>query len=196
MSAVHDAMHGAALHAHVARCRDALDELDAQTPRLARWAHELYDRLSCGHRLLVAGNGGSAALAQHLTAELVGRYCDERRPFSAIALTADTAALTAIGNDYGYQAAFARQVLAHARGGDVVLLLSTSGRSPNLVEAARAAASVGAAVWAMTGPAPNPLSARVDDAVSFDTPATATVQEVQQVAVHLLCLEFDRLVLA
>jgi len=170
--------------------------MDEQAPKLALWAHELHERLSGGHRLLVAGNGGSAALAQHLTAELVGRFRDERQPFSAIPLCGDIAALTAIGNDYGYESAFARQVAAHGRAGDIVLLLSTSGRSANLLEAAQTGAVLGATCWALTGPTPNPLAAMTDDSIAVDANDTATVQEVQQVAIHLLCLSFDSLVAA
>ena len=99
-----------------------------------RWGRELAEVLPAGGRLLVAGNGGSAAEAQHLAAELVGRYRPDRPPFSAIALNTDTSALTAIANDYGADEIFARQVCAHGRWGDVCLLMSTSGRSPNLLD--------------------------------------------------------------
>ena len=112
-----------------------------------------------GQRLLAAGNGGSAAEAQHLTAELVGRFDGERVPFSAISLHAETSAVTAIANDYGFEELFARQVRAHGRSGDVLMLLSTSGKSPNLLRAAEAAARLNITTWALTGPAPNPLAA-------------------------------------
>ncbi len=180
-----------AVRAHVARCRRALDGLERDLDRVVTWAHELHRGLCAGHKLLVAGNGGSAALAQHLTAELVGRYCDDRRPYAAVPLCGDIAAVTAIGNDYGFEQAFARQVEALALPGDFVLLLSTSGRSPNLLNAARAAQALGATTWAMTGPAPNPLAAIVDDCIACDGDETATVQEVQQVAVHAVCLVID-----
>jgi D-sedoheptulose 7-phosphate isomerase len=146
--------------------------------------------------LLAAGNGGSAAQAQHLTAELVGRYRADRPPFSAICLTAETSSLTAIANDYPADELFARQVEAHGRPGDVLVLLSTSGRSPNAVAAARRARECGIAVLAMTGPVPNPLVAAADDAVSIDSPWTATVQECHLVALHLVCAAFDTAVLA
>ena len=147
-------------------------------------------------RLLAAGNGGSAAQAQHLTAELVGRYRADRPPFSAICLTAETSSLTAIANDYPADELFARQVEAHGRPGDVLVLLSTSGRSPNAVAAARRARDCGITVLAMTGPAPNPLAAAADDAVCIDSPWTATVQECHLVALHLVCAAFDAAVLA
>lgn len=164
---------------------------EAHSAHVTAWGEELAEALHGGGRLLAAGNGGSAAQAQHLTAELVGRYQADRRPYSAIALHADTSAVTAIGNDYGYADVFARQVTAHGRPGDVVLLLSTSGRSENLVNAALAGRRAGLRVWALTGPAPNPLAAAADDALCVAAATTATVQEVHLVAVHLLCEAFD-----
>jgi D-sedoheptulose 7-phosphate isomerase len=175
---------------HLDSLQDTLITLRAQASRLERWGAVLAERLGGGTRLLAAGNGGSAAEAQHLTAELVGRFDGERRPFSALALCADTSSLTAIGNDYGYHEVFARQITAHARARDVVVLLSTSGRSRNLLHAARAARAAGATLWAMTGPCPNPLANLVDDAVCLPG-STANVQEAQLVAVHLICQAFE-----
>ncbi len=146
---------------------------------------------SGGGRLLAAGNGGSAAEAQHLTAELVGRYRDERIPLSAIALCAESAAVTAIGNDYGAEEMFARQVRAHGRPGDVLIALSTSGRSPNVLAAADAAAATGMVTWALTGAPGNPLALRADDCLAVDSPHTATVQEIHLIAIHLLCAAVD-----
>jgi D-sedoheptulose 7-phosphate isomerase len=183
---------------HVASLATALGSLTAQVGALDRWGRLLADVL-CGSgrgRLLAAGNGGSAAQAQHLTAELVGRYRAERPPFSAICLTAETSTLTAIANDYPADELFARQVEAHGRPGDVLVLLSTSGRSPNAVAAAGRARDCGITVLALTGPAPNPLAAAADDAVSIDSPWTATVQECHLVALHLVCAAFDAAVLA
>jgi phosphoheptose isomerase len=147
--------------------------------------------LERGGRVLVAGNGGSAAQAQHLTSELVGRYRDDRRPLSALCLHADTSSVTAIVNDYGADAVFSRQLLAHGRPGDIFVGLSTSGRSPNLLEAMGAARDIGARRYALTGPAPNPLAGLADDVVAVEATATATVQEVHQVVVHLLCAAVD-----
>ncbi|GAB3886892.1 SIS domain-containing protein [Kibdelosporangium lantanae] len=144
-----------------------------------------------GGRLLACGNGGSAAEAQHLTGELVGRFRDERPPLSAIALHADTSAGTAIVNDYGEHELFARQVRAHGRPGDVLVCLSTSGTSQNVVAAAKAAHELGLTVWALTGPAPNPLAALCDDAVTVEAPTTATVQEIHLALVHALCAALD-----
>lgn len=175
---------------HLESLTPALSSLHAQAGQLAGWGTELAVRLMAGHRLLVAGNGGSAAEAQHLTAELVGRFDGEREAFSAIALHADTSALTAIGNDYGFEELFARQVRGHARRGDILLLLSTSGRSINLLRAAEAGRRIGAATWALTGAAPNPLAFACDDAVTIDA-EPANVQEAHLIALHAMCRTFD-----
>jgi len=164
-----------------------MERLLADVHRLELWGEHLAVVLTTGGRLLAVGNGGSAAQAQHLTSELVGRYVHERRPLSALALHAESSSVTAILNDYGADDVFARQVLAHGRPGDVLLALSTSGRSPNLVRAACAARDVGLTVWALTGPCPNPLAELADDNVAVDTARTAVVQEVHQLAVHLVC---------
>jgi phosphoheptose isomerase len=175
--------------AHVAALLEALPLLDPD--QLDSWGTRLADVLVGGGRLLVAGNGGSAAQAQHLTAELVGRYRDDRPALSAIALHAETSAVTAISNDYGYDHVFARQVQAHGRPGDVFLGMSTSGRSPNILAAMEAAREGGLTVWAMTGNGPNPMSEGSDEALVVQAPATATVQEVHQVALHLVCAAVD-----
>jgi phosphoheptose isomerase len=175
--------------AHVRALLDALPALD--TDRLDAWGVHLASVLVGGGRLLCAGNGGSAAQAQHLTSELVGRYRDERRPFSALALHAETSSVTAIGNDYGADDVFARQVRAHGREGDVLVALSTSGRSPNVLAAVAAARECGLTAWGLTGRSPNPLAEACDDAIVVDAPYTATVQEVHQVVVHLLCAAVD-----
>jgi D-sedoheptulose 7-phosphate isomerase len=182
-----------AIAEHVRAAIPVLAALELESPRLARWAMRLAERLEAGGRLLIAGNGGSAAEAQHLSAEFVGRFRTERQPYAAIALNCDSSAVTAIGNDYGYQEVFARQVRAHARTGDIVLLLSTSGASANLVAAARASAESGAVSWAITGPPPNPLATACDDAITLPG-AAANVQEAELVALHALCVAFDALV--
>jgi phosphoheptose isomerase len=176
---------------HVAALVHTLGRIGEDVDRLHEWGAQLADVLVSGGRLLAVGNGGSAAQAQHLTSELVGRYVDERPPFSALALHAETSSVSAIANDFGYDEVFARQVRAHGRAGDVLLALSTSGRSPNVLAAARVGRAHGLTVWALTGPDPSPLAEEVDDHVSVDAPATATVQEVHQVLLHLLCAAVD-----
>jgi D-sedoheptulose 7-phosphate isomerase len=164
--------------------REAATVLDGWGARLARI-------LGDGGRLLVAGNGGSAAGAQHLTAELVGKLRDDRAPLSAIALHADSSSTSAIANDYGFAEVYARQVRAHGRPGDVLLLMSISGRSPNLLAAAGAGTEAGLRTWAFTGPVPNPLAARCAEALAVPSPQPQVVQELHLVAAHLLCAYVD-----
>jgi D-sedoheptulose 7-phosphate isomerase len=164
----------------------------AAAETLARWGTDLARHLGHGGLLLVAGNGGSAAEAQHLAAELVGKLREDRRPLSAIALTPDSSAVTAIGNDYGFDQIFARQVHAHGRPGDVLLLMSTSGRSPNLLAAADAAAEVGIRTWAFTGPGPNPLADACDEALCCPAADSQVVQELHLISVHVMCEYVDR----
>ncbi|WP_059006051.1 D-sedoheptulose-7-phosphate isomerase [Streptomyces specialis] len=188
-------MHASrAAHDHCVSLQDALrdfrDDADG-LDRAVEWGRHLAGVLPFGGRLLAAGNGGSAAQAQHLTAELVGRYAEGRPPYSAISLHAETSSVTAIGNDYGFDEVFARQVAAHGRPGDVLVLMSTSGRSDNLLSAATAGRAAGLRVWAMTGPAPNPLAAQADAVLSISSPSSATVQEAHLVALHVLCEAFD-----
>lgn len=176
---------------HLAALAGQLSALECEVERIEGWGRTLGRALLEGRRLLAVGNGGSAAQAQHLTAELVGRYCDDRIPFSAIALHADTSSLTAIANDYGMHEAFARQVRAHGRRGDILVALSTSGRSPNVLASVAAAQELGVTAWGISGPRPNPLAELCDDALIVDSPANPTVQEVHLVVVHLLCAAVD-----
>lgn len=178
----------------VEHARATMDALESSRPALdlaESWGRRLVPVLTAGHRLLVAGNGGSAAEAQHLTAELVGRFRTDRPAFSAIALHAETSSMSAILNDYGAHEVFARQVDAHGRPGDVLVLLSTSGRSPNLLHAARRGTARGLTTWALTGPAPNPLAEICAETAAVDAGTTAAIQEVHLVAVHVLCAAFD-----
>jgi D-sedoheptulose 7-phosphate isomerase len=121
----------------------------------------------------------------------VGRFLHDRRPLSAIALHADTSTLTAITNDYGGHESFARQVFAHGRSGDVLIALSTSGASRNVVSAAKAAHEIGMTAWALTGPAPNTLAAVCDDAIAVEATSAATVQEIHLAIVHAICIAID-----
>ena len=179
-------------HEHLLELSKALDRFGDCVDLVDGWGCRLASVLDAGGRLLAAGNGGSAAQAQHLTAELVGRYREDRKPFSAICLTAETSSLTAIGNDYPACELFARQVEAHGRPGDVLVLLSTSGTSENVVEAARRGREGGLHVWAMTGPLPNPLAEQASESCAVDAPYTATVHELHLVALHILCGALDR----
>jgi phosphoheptose isomerase len=176
---------------HLRSLARALEDLDRDLSRVDDWGRRLGEVLISGGRLLAAGNGGSAAQAQHLTGELVGRYRDDRAPLSAIALHAETSSLTAIGNDYGAEEAFARQVRAHGRPGDVLIALSTSGTSPNVIAAVEAANEMELETWALAGSASCPLAELSDEAVCVEAPSAATVQECHLVAIHLLCAAVD-----
>ena len=181
------------LHRHLPLLRRALTDLERQAALVERWGAHLAGVLGAGGRLIAAGNGGSAAEAQHLTAELVGRFeTPDRRPLSAIALCAETSSLTAIGNDFGFDQAFSRQVTAHGRAGDVLVLLTTSGRSTNLIAAANAGREAGLTVWAMTGPVPNPVADLADEVLAIDVPSATAVQEAHLVAVHAVCAALER----
>jgi D-sedoheptulose 7-phosphate isomerase len=183
------------IEAHFDALREAVRRNGAEAARLRRWGGRLAGVLSGGGRLLACGNGGSAAEVQHLTGELVGRFRDERIPLSAIALHADTSALTAIANDYGDEEMFARGVRAHGRPGDVLVALSTSGASQNVLAAAKAAHDVGMVTWALTGRGPNELAAMCHDAICVDAASTATVQEIHLMLIHGLCMALDDVLL-
>ena len=184
-------MDPSTLDQHLTALASAIVPYRAAAGRLERWGGLLARHLGEGGRLLVAGNGGSAAEAQHLAAELVGRLRGERIPLSAIALTPDSSAVTAISNDYGYEEVFARQVRAHGRPGDVLIVMSTSGRSPNLVRAVHAAREIGMRTWAMAGPGRSPLAEACDEALCCPGDSQV-VQELHLVSVHVMCEYVDQ----
>jgi D-sedoheptulose 7-phosphate isomerase len=150
--------------------------------------------LANGGKLLIAGNGGSAADAQHIAAELVGRYKRERAAMPAIALTTDTSALTAIGNDYGFEAIFARQVQALGHPGDVLMAISTSGRSPNILRALDAARDGKLTTIGLTGETGADFARHCDITVAAPSAETALIQQLHIAAGHAMCdyLERDR----
>ena len=154
---------------------------------IAAAADALRQALREGRTVLVCGNGGSAADAQHFAAELVGRFTRERRAWPAMALTTDTSALTAIGNDYGFDRVFARQVEAHGRPGDVLLGISTSGGSPNVLAAVETAKARGLVTIALTGRDGGALGRAVDIHLNVPSPSTARSQEVHCTLLHVLC---------
>jgi D-sedoheptulose 7-phosphate isomerase len=148
--------------------------------------------LQAGGKVLLLGNGGSAADAQHIAAELVGRYKAERRGLPAVALTTDTSALTAIANDYGYDRVFARQVEALAKPGDVVVGISTSGNSPSVVEALGAAERAGCTTVALTGRDGGRIGRLADVHLNIPHDDTARVQEAHITLGHILCELVER----
>jgi D-sedoheptulose 7-phosphate isomerase len=156
-------------------------------PDLLRAADALIAAYKAGRKALFFGNGGSAADAQHLAAEFVGRYLHDRRPLPGIALNVNTSTLTAIGNDYGYQEVFARQLEALAIAGDVVVGLSTSGTSGNVVEAIRRARQLGLFTIALTGASGGALKGLVDVLIAVPSEQTPRIQECHILAGHALC---------
>ncbi len=177
------------------RAREGLGRLAAlvqqvaaeQGDAIARLAERYTRTLAGGGTLFFAGNGGSAADAQHLAAEYVVRYARSRKALPAIALTTDTSLLTACGNDLGFDEVFARQVEALVGPDDLLVLHSTSGESPNVVRAAQAAKARGAAVVALLGKGGGPVRALVDDALVVPSDETAHIQEVHLAVEHLIC---------
>ncbi|MEK6798386.1 MAG: SIS domain-containing protein [Planctomycetota bacterium] len=174
----------------------AVESLIAHVPLLERIADRIIDCFDRGGRLYLLGNGGSAADAQHIAAELVGRFKADRKPLPAVALTTDTSNLTAIGNDLGFDRVFARQVEALVTGVDVVWALSVSGRSPNVLAACEAARHGGACIIGFSGRNGDPLEALTDLCFRADHDQSDRVQEVHLLAYHLVCERIERHYLA
>jgi D-sedoheptulose 7-phosphate isomerase len=151
-----------------------------------RIADRLAAMFRSGGKLLLFGNGGSAAEAQGVATEFTGRFVTDRRPLPAIALSTDTSALTAIGNDYGFETVFARQIAALARPGDIVYAISTSGRSPNVLAGVRAASEAGLESIGLPGRDGGPLASLVTWPLVVPAPDTARIQEVHLMAGHTL----------
>lgn len=173
----------------VSGLRDVLDRLDGNhRDAVAALAADVVASWRQGGRMLVCGNGGSAADAQHIVAELVGRFLAERPGYAALALTTDTSILTAVGNDYGFDRIFARQVEALGRPGDVLLVISTSGNSVNCVEAVGAARTVGLRTHGFLGGDGGRLLPLVDGALVVPSASTPKIQEVHITMGHLLCM--------
>jgi D-sedoheptulose 7-phosphate isomerase len=145
-----------------------------------------------GHKILIAGNGGSAADAQHMAAEIVGRYKQDRPAYAAIALTTDTSALTAISNDYGFEWVFARQVEGLGRRGDVLLVLSTSGRSQSILKALRTARELGLATIGFTGSQGEAMGALCDDLLVAPSDDTPIIQQIHLAIGHAICEEIEQ----
>lgn len=165
----------------------ALGQIAAQPALLTKAAEWLIETLRNGNKVFVAGNGGSAAEAQHFAAELVGRFKRERQPYAVLSLTTDTSILTAIANDYGYQEVFARQVVGLGQPGDLLVTFSTSGESENLIRAAVAAQQCLMRVIAITGERPSRLERHAGVAVRIPSTDTAIAQELHMVVTHILC---------
>lgn len=148
--------------------------------------------LRAGNRILLIGNGGSAADAQHIAAEIIGRYKQDRPAYAAIALTTDTSVLTAVANDYGFEQVFARQVEGLGRRGDVLLALSTSGRSPNILTALRKARELGLVTIGFTGLKGEALGTLCDHLFVSPSDDTPVVQQIHLTVAHGICDEIER----
>lgn len=189
-----------AVDRHLAFARDQIGQLQAALDELARperveqlvdTARLVSSALGGGGKVLFCGNGGSAADAQHLAAELVGRQNYDREPLAGLALTVDTSALTAVANDYGYEDVFSRQVSALGRPGDVLIGLSTSGRSPSVVRAVEAARRIGIRTVAFTGREPRDLGG-ADVVVAVPSSETAKIQELHITCGHIVLALVER----
>ncbi len=180
---------------HFQRSRDAFER--AFTDReflsaVAAVAKIIADAYRNGGKLLIAGNGGSAGDAQHIAAELLSRYLLDRQPLPAIALTTDTSVLTAVGNDYGFERVFERQVRGLGRRGDVFLAISTSGRSANVLAALRAAREIGLVTVGFTGSGTNEMRGHCDQMLCAPSAETAVVQQIHIIAAHAICGVVER----
>jgi D-sedoheptulose 7-phosphate isomerase len=172
---------------------DAAIALRTLVPEADRAVTVMARSLAAGGALLVCGNGGSAADAQHIAAELTGRFFRDRRPLRALALHGNTSSLTAIGNDYGYHEVFAREVDAHGRSGDVLLAISTSGNSPNILRAIEAARAKGMVVIGLTGASGGKMHALCDICLPVPSTSTPRIQECHILIGHTICELLERI---
>jgi len=171
----------------IADHRRLVEWLGTQVPLLQQAGQIIVEAIVAGHCVYLLGNGGSAADAQHIAAELVGQFKRLRRALPAVALTTDTSSLLSISNDYGFGHVFARQVEALVRAGDVVWALSTSGNSPNVTEAVQVARGLGARTIGFTGRSGGKLKPLCDLCLCADHTASDRIQETHQLAYHMIC---------
>lgn len=177
-----------AIRQHFGEAAAALQRMDGQRLAEIRAAADLVlETLRAGGAVFVCGNGGSAADAQHIAAELAGRFLRDRPALNCSALSTNSSNLTALGNDYSFESVFSRQVQAHARAGDLLWALSTSGNSPNVVEAARAAHESGAKVLSFTGQTGGQLATMSDACFRAPAQTSYSIQQLHQVAYHAIC---------
>lgn len=174
------------------RHKDLFNQLAAVEDRCQLLADQIFTCFRSGGKLLFLGNGGSAADCQHLAAEFVVRYTAERNPLPAIALTVDTSILTAHANDFGFATVFSRQILALCKPGDIVIGISTSGNSANVVDAVETAKGLGAITWAWTGASGGALNGIAQHLLCIPHTETARIQEAHIFIGHWLCEEMER----
>jgi D-sedoheptulose 7-phosphate isomerase len=166
---------------------DVIKAITVQQELVEQIALVMVEALAKGNKILWCGNGGSAADAQHMAAEIVGRFRRERRGLPSIALTTDTSILTAVANDYGFEAVFSRQVEALGNSGDVLFAISTSGNSPNVVKAVEVAKELGIVTVGFTGIGGGKLATMADYLFAVPSKDTARVQEAHSLVAHMLC---------
>ncbi len=172
---------------HLENSARILQGLIAEQEKIAKLAEEMIACLRRGNKLLICGNGGSASDSQHFAAELVGRLQRDRFPLPAIALTSDIAILTAVGNDYGFEQIFLRQVQALGRPGDILVGLSTSGNSPNVLQAMQAAAEQQIRTLMLSGKGGGEMARRADEAIVIKSDISQYIQEGQLAIIHIWC---------
>lgn len=174
--------------------KNTIDQVIAKlVPKIESGCKLLTDTVLAGGKVLIAGNGGSAADAQHIAAELTGRYVKDRKALPAIALTVDTSALTAISNDYGFERVFARQVEAFARPGDLFIAISTSGNSPNIIQALHTARELGCKIIGLSGRDGGQMNNLCDLNIIIPNDVTARIQEMHILIGHIFCKAVDNL---
>jgi D-sedoheptulose 7-phosphate isomerase len=181
--------------AHLKQSLAGLERANGDTAMLAtarKIVAAIVAALRAGNKLLIIGNGGSAADAQHIAAEIIGRYKQDRPGYAAIALTTDTSALTAIANDYGFEQVFARQVEGLGQPGDVLMALSTSGRSPNILAALRKARERGLVTVGFTGTKGGAMGPSCDHLLIAPSDDTPVVQQIHLAVAHGICEEIER----
>ena len=164
-----------------------LQNLNKNTPQLQTIIEKIIECLKLGGKIMICGNGGSAADAQHMAAEFIGRFKRNRKPFASIALTTDTSVLTSLGNDFGFSQIFARQIEGLGNKQDILILISTSGNSPNLVKAAQAARAKKICTIAILGKDGGKLKKRVDLSLVVNCDDTARIQEAHSLIIHTIC---------
>jgi D-sedoheptulose 7-phosphate isomerase len=178
------------LQEHIATMQQLLQ---SSLPKIEESGQMICDALTAGKKILICGNGGSAADAQHIAAELVGYYENRRRAWPAIALTTDTSALTAVSNDLGFEHVFARQVAGLAQPGDVLIAISTSGKSKNVLRAIETAKESDCRIVALVGTSSDTLALLCDVVVSIPASRTSRIQEAHNTIGHLWCEMVDQL---
>jgi len=172
---------------HLTQHRELFARLDAMAPDVERAATVIADALRAGGKAMFCGNGGSAADSQHLASELTGRFVNDRRPLAGLALSTDSSALTCISNDYAFDQVFERQVRGLGRRGDVLIAISTSGKSANVLRAVHASRELGISVVGLLGRDGGPLKALCDVALVVPSDTTARIQEAHIFIGHTLC---------